>query len=42
MTVLDIRNGRMDKSEADDLIAEYEGKKPPSLTVFWNIWELMK
>lgn len=34
MTVLDIRNGRMDKSEADDLVAEYEGKKPPSLTVF--------
>jgi hypothetical protein len=34
MTVLDIRNGRMTKSEADKLIADYEGKKPPSLKIF--------
>ncbi len=34
MTVLDIRNKRMTKDEADRLIAEYEGKKPPSLTIF--------
>jgi N-acetyl sugar amidotransferase len=34
MTVLDIRNGRMDKAEADSLVAEYEGKKPPSLIAF--------
>ena len=34
MTVLDIRNGRMNKDEADKLISEYEGKKPPSLEIF--------
>ena len=34
MTVLDIRNNRMDKEEADKLIAEYEGKKPPTLEIF--------
>ena len=34
MTVLDIRNERMAKDEADALIAKYEGKKPPSLEVF--------
>ncbi len=34
MTVLDIRNGRMKKEEADKLIEKYEGKKPPSLEVF--------
>ena len=34
MTVLDIRNGRMIKDEAEKLIAKYEGKKPPSLEVF--------
>ena len=34
MTVLDIRNERMIKDEAEKLIAKYEGKKPPSLEVF--------
>jgi N-acetyl sugar amidotransferase len=34
MTSLDIRNGRLEKSEADRLIAQWEGKKPPSLEVF--------
>ena len=34
MTALDIRNGRMDKAEADGLIEEWEGKKPPSLELF--------
>jgi N-acetyl sugar amidotransferase len=34
MTALDIRNGRIEKAEADDLIEQWEGKKPPSLTVF--------
>lgn len=34
MTALDIRNGRMDKAEADELVEQWEGKKPPSLTVF--------
>ena len=33
MTALDIRNGRMTKTEADDLVASYEGTKPPSLEV---------
>jgi hypothetical protein len=34
MTALDIRNGRMTKDEADELIVEWEGKKPPSLELF--------
>lgn len=34
MTALDIRNGRIEKEKADELIAEWEGKKPPSLEIF--------
>jgi N-acetyl sugar amidotransferase len=34
MTAIDIRNGRMDKADADRLIAEWEGHKPPSLELF--------
>lgn len=34
MTALDIRNGRMDKAQADQLIKEWEGHKPPSLELF--------
>jgi N-acetyl sugar amidotransferase len=40
MTVLDIRNGRMTKDEAEDLIYKYEGKKPPSLEVFLEYLEM--
>lgn len=34
MTALDIRNGRLGKEEADRLIDQWEGKKPPSLEIF--------
>lgn len=34
MTALDVRNGRMTREEADKLIREYEGKRPPSLDIF--------
>jgi N-acetyl sugar amidotransferase len=34
MTAIDLRNGRMEKGEADRLIEEYEGKKPPALELF--------
>jgi hypothetical protein len=34
MTALDLRNQRIAKPEADRLVAEFEGKKPPSLTLF--------
>jgi N-acetyl sugar amidotransferase len=34
MTALDIRNGRMEKEQAEQLIADWEGKKPPSLEIF--------
>jgi len=34
MTALDLRNGRISKEEADKLIDEWEGKKPPSLEFF--------
>jgi N-acetyl sugar amidotransferase len=40
MTSLDIRNGRLEKSEADQLIAQWEGKKPPSLEVFLEYLEM--
>lgn len=34
MTALDLRNGRISKEKARQLIDDYEGRKPPSLTVF--------
>jgi len=34
MTALDLRNGRIAKEHADKLIADYEGRKPPSLALF--------
>ncbi|HEV2145981.1 MAG TPA: N-acetyl sugar amidotransferase [Longimicrobiaceae bacterium] len=34
MTALDLRNGRISKDEAERLIAEHEGKRPPSLDLF--------
>jgi len=40
MTALDIRNGRMTKEEADQLVAEWEGKKPPSLELFLEYLEM--
>ena len=40
MTALDIRNGRMAKDEADQLVAEWEGKKPPSLELFLEYLEM--
>lgn len=40
MTALDIRNGRVTKQEADRLISEFEGKKPPSLEIFLEYLDL--
>ena len=34
MTALDLRIGRIAKEHADKLIADYEGRKPPSLDLF--------
>ena len=34
MTALDLRNGRVSKEEAERLVAEYEGRKPPSIELF--------
>lgn len=34
MTALDIRHGRMGKQEAEALVNEFEGHRPPSLDVF--------
>jgi hypothetical protein len=34
MTALDLRNQRIDKKEADELVNTFEGRKPPSLTLF--------
>jgi len=34
MTAIDLRNGRMEKAEAERLVSEFEGKKPPSLELF--------
>jgi N-acetyl sugar amidotransferase len=34
MTALDLRNQRIDKRSAEDLIAEYENRRPPSLDLF--------
>lgn len=40
MTALDIRNDRLGKDEADQLIEEWEGKKPPSLEIFLEFLEM--
>jgi N-acetyl sugar amidotransferase len=40
MTALDIRNGNLDKETSDRLIAEWEGKKPPSLELFLEFIEM--
>jgi len=40
MTALDIRNGRITKEEANSLISEYEGKRPPSLDIFLEYLEM--
>jgi N-acetyl sugar amidotransferase len=34
LVAMDVRNGRMTKEEGDRLIAEYEGRRPPSLDLF--------
>jgi len=34
MTALDLRNGRMEKPEADRLVREFENRRPPSLDIF--------
>lgn len=34
MTALDVRRGKMTRAEADALILEHEGRKPPSLELF--------
>lgn len=40
MTALDVRNGKMKKSEADLLIEKWEGKKPHSLKIFLEYLEI--
>lgn len=40
MTALDIRHGRIDKATADELVAKYEGKRPPSLEIFLEYLDL--
>jgi N-acetyl sugar amidotransferase len=34
LVALDVRNGRMQKEEGADLVAQYEGHRPPSLDLF--------
>lgn len=40
MTALDIRNSRINKEDAEKLIHEYEGKRPPSLDLFLDYLEI--
>ncbi len=40
MTALDIRNGRISKDDADKLVADWEGKKPPSLEIFLEFLDM--
>ena len=40
MTALDIRNGRISKDDADKLVADWEGKKPPSLELFLDFLDM--
>lgn len=34
MTAIDLRDNRIEKERAEQLVAQYEGKKPPSLEIF--------
>ena len=34
MTALDLRNGRLTKEAADEIVARHEGQRPPSLALF--------
>ena len=34
LVALDIRHGRIDKDQGEQLVAEYEGRRPPSLDLF--------
>ena len=34
MVALDLRSGRISKEEGEELVANYEGRKPPSLDIF--------
>lgn len=36
LVALDVRNGRMTKEEGGHLVAEFEGRRPPSLDLFLN------
>lgn len=40
MTALDLRKGRIERTEADTLIDEYEGKRPPSLDILLEYLEM--
>jgi hypothetical protein len=40
MTALDLRNGTMEKSTAEDLIEEFEGKRPASLDLLLEYLEM--
>jgi hypothetical protein len=40
MTALDLRNGTMEKSEAENLIEEFEGKRPASLDLLLEYLEM--
>ncbi len=40
MTALDIRNGRLTKEEAENLVNKWEGNKPPSLELFLEFMEM--
>ena len=36
LTSIDIRNGRLDREKGEELVEQYEGKKPASLEVFMD------
>jgi N-acetyl sugar amidotransferase len=40
LAAIDLRRGRITRLEAEKMIAEYEGKRPPSLEVFLDLVEM--
>jgi hypothetical protein len=40
MTALDLRNDRISKDAAEQMIQQYEGKRPPSLDLFLEYLEI--
>lgn len=40
MTALEIRKGEINKAEADKIVEEFDGRKPPSLEILFRVFRI--